>query len=121
MDVHLAIIGHRSSQPVAGPGGAPVNLIDTGLSTSEDDPAGAWLFEAIDDARREMRVRQRQIPGDATTPLRLGIVVTAEGGTALDIHTGSANLRSLDPATAADRETVLQDLRTLEQTFLSGH
>jgi hypothetical protein len=119
MDAHLAIVGRRSSQPVVGTGGTPVDLIDTGLPTSEDDPSGPWLFDAIDDALREMRVRQRQVPGDATTPLRLGLVVTAEGGTALDVLTGSANLRDLDLATATGREAVLDDLRTLEQEFLS--
>lgn len=119
MDAHLAIIGRRSSQPVAGAGGAPVDLIDTGLPASEDARSGTWLFDAIDDALREMRVRQRQVPGDATTPLRLGLVVTDEGGTALDVLTGSANLRDLDLAAAPGREAVLDDLRTLEQEFLS--
>ena len=119
MNAHLAIVGRRSSKPVIAPGGSPADLSELAVPAPGEDPPEAWLFAAINDALREMRVRQRQVSGDATTPLRLGLIVTAEGGTALDVLTGSENLRSLDFTTDADRETVLQDLRALEQAFLS--
>jgi hypothetical protein len=120
MNVHLAVVGRRSSQPVQGSGGAPVDLADLGLPASAEDRSSRWLFEAIGDALREMRVRQGQVPGDAASPLRLGLIVTAENGTALDVKTGSANLRDLDVTTRPDRETVLEELRALEEALLSG-
>ncbi|MFB6248115.1 MAG: hypothetical protein ABEL97_06060 [Salinibacter sp.] len=120
MNAHLAVVGHRSSQPVLGAGGAPVDLADTALPASAADRSSSWLFDAIDDALRQMRVRQGQVPGDASSPLRLGLVVTAENGTALDVKTGSVNLRDLEVATPPDRQTVLSEIRDLEQAFLSG-
>ena len=120
MNAHLAVVGRRSSQPVLGSGVAPVDFTDLALPTSADDRSSTWLFQAIDDALRQMRVRQGQVPGDATSPLRLGLVLTAENGTAMDVKTGSANLRDLDVMTTADRRTVLSDLRDLEQALLSG-
>lgn len=120
MNAHLAVVGRQSSQPVLGSGGAPVDFADIVLPPSADDRSSTWLFEAIDDALRQMRVRQGQMPGDASAPLRLGLVVTAANGTALDVNTGSANLRDLDVATTADRRTVLSELRDLEAAFLSG-
>lgn len=65
-----------------------------------------------------MRVRQRQIPADSVSALRLGIIATAENGTDLEVHTGSTNLRTIDLEAERDRETVLAELRSLEQTFL---
>ena len=117
MNAHLAVVGRQSSQPVAGAGGTPVDLADTVLPPSAEDPSSTWLFRAIADALREMRVRQAQVPGEADSPLRLGLIVTAENGTALDVKTGSANLRDLDVA-GPDREAVLRDLRALEEAFL---
>jgi hypothetical protein len=118
MNAHLAVVGRQSSQPVAGAGGSPVDLADVALPSSADDRSSAWLFRAIADALREMRVRQAQVPGDAGSPLRLGLVITAENGTALDVKTGAADLRDLDVA-GPDRAAVLRDLRDLEEAFLS--
>jgi hypothetical protein len=65
-----------------------------------------------------MRVRQRQGPSGASSPLRLGLLSTAPNGTDLDVETGSTNLRTLDLEAQADRETVLNELRSLERTLL---
>jgi len=119
MNAHLAVIGHRSSQPVTGPSGTPIDLTNTTLPTSVGGREARRLFRALDDALREMRVRQRQVPADATSPLRVGIIETAENGTSLDIHTASTDLRTLDLQVRADQQTVLHELRTLEREFLS--
>ncbi len=120
MNAHLAVIGHRTSETVTPSGAAPVDLADSAVPSSTNGPAATRLFRAISDALREMRVRQRQVPGDATSSLRLGLIVTAENGTGMDVRTGSANLRDLDLDTTHDRETVLDELRTLERDFLTG-
>lgn len=120
MNAQLAVIGHRTSETVTQSGSAPVDLTDVGLPSSPNDPAAAGLLRAIEDALRDMRVRQRQVPGDATSPLRLGLIVTADNGTGLNVQTGSVNLRDLDLGTSADRETVLDELHTLEREFLTG-
>ena len=115
MNAHLAVVGRRSSQPVMGPGGAPVDLTDTALPTSARGPDATRLFRALADARREMRVRQSQAPADATSALRLGIIETAKNGTTLEVRTASTNLRTLDLQDKGDRETVLRELRALER------
>lgn len=119
MNAHLAVVGQRSSQPVLGSGASPVDIADRVLPASAADRSSRWLFEAIGDALREMRVRQGQVPGDATSPLRLGLVVTAENGTALDVKTGSENLRDLDVTSLSDRKTILKELRALEEALLT--
>lgn len=121
MNAHLAVIGRHTSETVPASGGAPLDLADTAVPNSTDDPAATRLFRAVKDTLREMRVRQGQVPGDARSPLRLGLIVTAQNGTGMDIQTGSANLRDLDLETNEDRETVLDELRTLEQEFLTGN
>ncbi len=121
MNAHLAVIGHRSSQPVTGSGGAPIDLVDTALPSSVHAPEARRLFRAVGDALREMRVRQGQATADATTPLRLGIIATAEDGTALDVQPASTNLRTLDLEAEEDREAVLRELRALERAFLEGN
>ncbi|WP_103026780.1 hypothetical protein [Salinibacter altiplanensis] len=120
MNAHLAVVGHRSSHPVHGADRSPLDLTDTALPTSVHGAEARRLFRALDDARREMRVRQAQSPADAKSPLRLGLVVTGENGTALDVHTASTNLRTVDLDDAGDREAVLGELRDLEREFLAG-
>jgi hypothetical protein len=118
MNAHLAIVGRRSSHPIQGAGGAPVDLTDTALPASIHGAEARRLFRALSDALREMRVRQAQSP--AQSPLRLGLVATAPNGTAMDVHTASTNLRTLDLDAPDDRKTVLRELRTLEREFLEG-
>ena len=118
MNAHLAIVGRRSSHPIQGAGGAPVDLTDTALPASIHGAEARRLFQALSDALREMRVRQAQSP--AQSPLRLGLVATAPNGTAMDVHTASTNLRTLDLDAPDDRKTVLRELRTLEREFLEG-
>lgn len=120
MNTHLAIVGRRSSETVPGPDGTPLDLADVAVPTSLEAPTAARLLDAIDDTLREMRTRQAQFPSGATSELRLGLVVTAANGTGTEVLTGSVNLRDLDFATTADRETVLHELQALEQEFLSG-
>jgi hypothetical protein len=119
MNAQLAVVGRRSSETVARPGGAPVDFTNFTVPASPNTPAATRLIQSIGDALREMRVRQRQVPGDATTTLRLGLIVTAENGTGLDVQTGSVNLHDLDLDTSTDRQTVLDELKTLEREFLS--
>lgn len=119
MNAQLAVIGRRTSESVDQPGGIPVDLTDITLPASKDDPAATRLLRAIDDALREMRVRQRQVPGNASSPLRLGLIVTADNGTGLNIQTGSVNLRDIDLPTKRDRQTVLDELHALERDFLT--
>ena len=120
MNAHLAVVGRRSSHPVEGADRSPLDLTDTALPTSVHGTEARRLFRALDDALREMRVRQAQAPADAESALRLGLIVTAENGTALDVHTASTNLRTVDLDNSGDRETVLGELRDLEQEFLAG-
>ena len=120
MNAHLAVVGRRSSQPLMGSGRTPLDLTDTTVPTSLHGAEARRLFRALTDACREMRTRQAQAPTDAESPLQLGLIVTAENGTALDVHTASLNLRTVDLDDADDRETVLDALRTLEQKFLSS-
>ncbi|GEM_PF-3654915 len=120
MNAHLAVVGQRSSEPVLGPGGAPVDLTDTTLPTSARGTAARRLFGALADALREMRTRQAQLPADAKSPLRVGLVATAQNGTALDVQTAPTNLRTLDLDDPDDCETVLHELRALERAFLTG-
>ena len=117
MNAQLAVVGRRSSRPVDGSDRSPLDLTDTALPTSVHGAEARRLFRALDDALREMRVRQAQASADS--PLRLGLIVTADNGTALNVHTASTNLRTMDLGDANDRETVLQELRELEQAFLS--
>ena len=120
MNAHLAVVGRRLSQPVMGSGGAPVDLTDTALPTSARGSDATRLFRALADALREMRVRQSQASANATSALRLGLIETAQNGTALEVRTASTNLRTLDLQDRDDRETVLRELRALEQEFLDG-
>lgn len=120
MSTHLAVIGHRSSHPVMMAGDSPVDLADLALPSSLDHPMAARLLNAIDDALREMRVRQSQFPAGATSELRLGIIVTATNRTNTDVLTASVNLRDLDLADTDDRQTVLDEVQALEREFLSG-
>jgi len=121
VDAHLTVVGHRSSQPVTGAEGAPIDLTDATFPSSVHASEAKQLFRALSDALREMRVRQGQASADATTPLRLGIIATAENGTALDVQTASTNLRTLDLDAEPDREAVLRELRALEREFLEGN
>ena len=120
MNAHLAVVGRRSSHPVDGSDRSPLDLTDTALPTSVYGAEARRLFRALDDALREMRVRQAQAPTDAESSLRLGLIVTAENGTGLDVHTASTNLRTVDLDDADDRKTVLGELRDLEREFLTG-
>lgn len=104
-----------------GSGGAPVDLTDTALPTSARGPDATRLFRALTDALREMRVRQSQASADARSSLRLGIIETAQNGTALEVRTASTNLRTLDLQDEDDRGTVLRELRALEREFLDGN
>lgn len=119
MDTHLAVIGRRSSETVTTAGNTPVDIADIALPTSLNDPTASRLLSAIDDAFREMRVRQSQFPAGTTSELRLGIVVTTANGTNTDVLTASVNLRDLDLAHTDDRKTVLDELQALEREFLS--
>lgn len=121
MNAHVAVIGRHTSETVPASGGAPLDLADTAVPSSSDGPAATRLFRAIRETLREMRVRQRQVPGDATSPLRLGLIVTRQNGTGMDIQTGSVNLRDLDLASSGDRAILLDELRNLEQKFLTGN
>lgn len=121
MNAHLTVVGTRSSQPVVGPDGTPLDLTDVTLPASVRGAEARRLFRALGDALREMRVRQGQAPADATTPLRLGIIATAENGTALDVQTASTNLRTLDLEAESGREVVLRELRTLEREFVEDN
>ena len=118
MNAHLAIVGRRSSHPIQGAGGAPVDLTDTALPASIYGAEARRLFRALADALREMRVRQAQMP--AQSPLRLGLVATAPNGTAMDVQTAPTNLRGLDLEAPSDRTTVLDALQALERQWLEG-
>jgi len=117
MNAHLAVVGRRSSHPVAGSGRAPMDVTDMTVPTSVHGAEARRLFRALADACREMRTRQAQAPTDAQSPLRLGLVVTAENGTNLDVHTASLNLRTVDLDDPDDREPVLRALRDLKRQF----
>ena len=118
MNAHLAVVRCRSSQPIMGSGGAPIDLTDTALPTSARGSDATRLFRALADARREMRVRQSHASADAPSTLRLVIIETAQNGTALEVRTASTNLRTLDLQDEDDRETVLRELRALERELL---
>jgi hypothetical protein len=118
MPLHLAVIGERSSHPVQGAGGRPLDLADTALPSSVHGAAARRFFRALADALREMRVRQAQMP--TTSPLRLGLVSTAPNGTAMDVQTAPTHLRGLDLEAPSDRTTVLDALRTLERQWREG-
>ncbi len=120
MPTHLAVVGRRSSQPVTTSGGTPIDIAETVLPASRDDPTASRLLGAVDNALREMRMRQSQFPSGATSELRLGIVIRAANGTRMDVLTGSVDLRDLDLDTNEDRETILHELQALEREFLSG-
>lgn len=119
MNAQLAVIGHRSSETVVREGG-PVDITDVALPHSTDAPPARRLCRAIENALREMRVRQGRVPGDATSDLRLGLIITKENGTGLEVKTGDENLRDLDLGTRTGRETVLEELHDLERDFLTG-
>lgn len=117
MNAQLAVIGRRSSETVVH-GGGPVDITNVGLPRSTDDRGAGNLLRAIENTLREMRVRQGQVPGDATSDLRLGLILTEDDGTGLEVLTGTENLRDLDLETTPGRETVLEELHALEREFL---
>lgn len=119
MNVTLAVVGHHSSEPVKGRGGAPIDLSNTTLPTSAEDPAAGRLFGAVEAAVRDMRLRAASTPAGAEAPLRLGLIVTTEAGTNLEVNTTPPNLQEVDLHDSETRATLLSNLRNLERSVVT--
>lgn len=120
MRSYLAVVSEQFSKRVLGPGGSAVELTDTALPTSAASPDGKRLLDAIERARREIRVRLRSTPAGGDAPLRLGVVTTTDAGTGMEIDTVPIPLQDLDFDVEADREQLLEGLRDLERSRLSS-
>ena len=120
MRSHLALVSEHFSEQIIGTDGRPIDLSDTPLPTDADTPAARRLIDAIDEARRELRVRLRSTPAGADAPLRLGIISTTEAGTGMEVETAPLAVQDLDFQSDADRERLLDGLRELERAWLAS-
>lgn len=118
MRAHLAVMSEHFSERVTA-GGTPVDLAETGLPTSTDDPAAARLLDAISTAVQEMRIRLRSTPAGGDAPLRLAVVATTDAGTGMEVETVGLSLQEVEFASEDGRADVLDALHDLERAFLS--
>ena len=114
MAVPLAVIGRQFSEPVTGSDGRPIDLSDCILPRSHEAPSAERLLDAVEEAVREMRIRQRNAPMSTDAPLWPGLILTRS------VETVDLDLQSIDFRSSDDQSDVIDALRTLERTFLSS-
>ena len=119
MHAHLTVITEHFSERVTGERGAPMDLADSAIPESLDDPRGNRLVDAIARAVREIRIRLRSTPAGADVPLRLGVVSTTDAGTGMEVETADLSLQDVDFTSEAERADVLDALHKLERAFLA--